>query len=221
MTINIFKFANVMNNSILSMVKTVGKNPHLLVLLLGLGLSSCLPEKEPEIKVGDELNGGIVSYVFRSNDIGFVEGESHGIIVAKTDLAVDSQWGCQGTGVGGTSIDVGQGKSNTEKVLAFHDNLPNYYSNPTQCHPQNDGTVAANLARELNINGETGWFVPSRGEMLTMYQNREAIGGFVEAEYWSSCESDGNRACVVSFITGQALSANKSDRKKVRVIKYF
>lgn len=201
--------------------KNSGNYLPIIILLMGLGLISCFPEQEPEIIVGEELNGGIVTHLFRSSEAGFVEGETHGLIVAKSDLAVKSQWGCQGSGVGGTSIDVGRGKSNTEAVLAFHDNLPNYYTNPTQCNPANDGTVAANLARELNIDGETGWFLPSRGEMLIMYQNRDIIGGFEEAEYWSSCESDGNKACVVSFITGQASSAAKSELKNVRVIKYF
>lgn len=192
----------------------------LIALWIGIGFSSCIDEA-PEVQIGEELDGGIVTYVFKSSDEGFVKGESHGIIVAKTDLVMESQWGCRGRGVGDTSTGVGFGKSNTEKVLEFHDNLDNYYANPTQCHPDNDGSVAANLARELNINGESGWFMPSRGEMAVLYENRELIGGFVEAEYWSSCESDGNRACVFSFITGAPTSAFKSDRKKVRVIKYF
>ena len=193
----------------------------MFLLFLGLGLSSCLPEDGPVVNIGEERNGGVVAYVFQSNDDGYKRGETHGIIVAKEDLPMLSQWGCRGTEVGGTSTGVGAGKNNTEIVLAFHDNLPNYYTNPTQCHPLNDGTVAGNLARQLNVNGETGWFVPSRQEAVILYQNREQIGGFVEEDYWSSCESGRDRACVVSFTTGQTLSADKNEVKRVRPIKYF
>lgn len=215
------KTNTIMKNYLSKSENSKGGYLSLLVLFLGLGLSSCLSEDGPVVNIGEERNGGIVTHIFGANDDGYKKGETHGIIVAKEDLLVESQWGCRGTEVGGTSTGVGAGKNNTEVVLAFHDNLPNYYTNPTQCHPLNDGTVAGNLARQLNVNGETGWFVPSRQEAVLLFQNRELIGGFVEEDYWSSCESGRDRACVVSFATGQTLSADKNEVKKVRPIKYF
>jgi hypothetical protein len=216
-----YKTNVIMNKYLSKLINSNGGYLPLFLLFLGLGLSSCLPEDGPVVNIGEERNGGVVAYVFQSNDDGYKRGETHGIIVAKEDLPMLSQWGCRGTEVGGTSTGVGAGKNNTEIVLAFHDNLPNYYTNPTQCHPLNDGTVAGNLARQLNVNGETGWFVPSRQEAVILYQNREQIGGFVEEDYWSSCESGRDRACVVSFTTGQTLSADKNEVKRVRPIKYF
>ncbi|MEX2564974.1 MAG: DUF1566 domain-containing protein, partial [Cyclobacteriaceae bacterium] len=185
--------------------------------------ASCteLEEKDPPPKIGEVHEGGVVTHLFTSSQPGYVKGEVHGIIVSEADLTLESQWGCRGTEVTGTSPAVGRGRSNTELVLAFHDNLPDYYNNPTQCHELNDGTVAVNFAREFNLNGYDDWFMPSQKEMKLLYDRREEIGGFVEEEYWSSCESNATNACVVSFVTGEILSAEKSETKKVRVIRYF
>ncbi|MCC5938209.1 MAG: DUF1566 domain-containing protein [Lunatimonas sp.] len=196
------------------------------VLLLGLVVigASCerIAEIELEIpEIGETKEGGSVGYILRSSDPGYVEGEVHGIIVSPEVEVFESQWGCFGTAVTGTSTGVGTGKTNTELVIAFHDNLPDYYNNPTQCSELNDGTVAAKLADLFNVNGYDDWYMPSREEMRILYENREAIGGFVEEEYWSSCESNATNACVFSFVTGAAMSAPKHQRKKVRLIRYF
>ncbi len=184
--------------------------------------TSCIDlEKDEPPKIGEEFEGGVVTHLFTSSNPGYVKGETHGIIVSKTDLPLQSQWGCRGTEIGNTSPAVGRGRTNTELVLAFHDNLPDYYNNPQQCHELNDGTVAANFAREYNLEGYDDWFMPSRSEMAILYEQREEIGGFVAEEYWSSCESDETSACVFSFIDGSISSAEKSETKKVRVIRYF
>lgn len=199
------------------------KKCHYLGLLgIILVLASCteIDEKNPP-KIGEVHEGGVVTHLFTSSQPGYVKGESHGIIVSQADLTLESQWGCRGTAIENTSPAIGRGRSNTENVLEFHDNLPDYYNNPTQCDELNDGTVAANFAREFNLNGYDDWFMPSQKEMALLYEQREEIGGFVEEEYWSSCESNANDACVVSFITGEILSADKSETKKVRVIRYF
>jgi hypothetical protein len=109
----------------------------------------------------------------------------------------------------------------TEKVLAFHDALPNFYTNPTQCHPENDGTVAARFTIDFSNGGFNDWFMPSLKEMDFLYQNRDKIGGFSTVEYWSSCESNAANACVMSFITGEQLSRPKSEVRRVRVIRFF
>jgi hypothetical protein len=123
--------------------------------------------------------------------------------------------------VTGTSVEVGAGRRNTELVLAFHDALPDFYNNPTQCHPENDGTVAARITINFENGGFNDWFMPSLEEMDYLYQNRDKIGGFSTVEYWSSCESNATNACVMSFITGEQLSRPKSELRRVRVIRFF
>ncbi|WP_194974033.1 hypothetical protein [Aquiflexum lacus] len=183
---------------------------------------SCIKEEDPKaVVIGEPFEGGVVGHIFEPGDPGFVDGETHGIIIAPVEQVFEAQWGCQGTEVTGTSTEVGFGRINTEKVLAFHDALPNFYTNPTQCHPDNDGTVAARLTIGFENGGFNDWFMPSLKEMDFLYQNRDKIGGFSTVEYWSSCESNAVNACVMSFITGEQLSRPKSELRRVRVIRFF
>ncbi|KEO72277.1 DUF1566 domain-containing protein [Anditalea andensis] len=194
------------------------------LFLLFCTLVSCKEEESPETSlpaVGTEMEGGILAYLFTPADAGYRTGEVHGIIVAIEDFPTDTQWGCRGSEVGGTSREIGNGRTNTSTVAAFHDNLPDYYNNPSQCHPTNDGTVAAKIAQDSEYNGYNDWFIPTRGEALILYSNREQIGGFSENDYWSSCESNRQDACAMSFVTGATFSADKSIRKKIRLIRYF
>ncbi|WP_373520637.1 hypothetical protein [Aquiflexum sp.] len=194
----------------------------LTLFCFSLVFSSCIKEEDPkEVIVGEPFQGGVVGHVFGPGDPGFVSGETHGIIIAPVEQVFEAQWGCQGSAVTGTSTQVGFGRSNTEKVLAFHDALPNFYTNPTQCHPDNDGTVAARLTINFENGGYKDWFMPSLEEMNFLYDNRDKIGGFSNVEYWSSCESNATNACVMSFITGEQLSMPKSQLRRVRVIRFF
>jgi len=200
------------------------KNYTLLILICCFGLLSCGEDETPEPNhppIGTEMEGGILAYVFTPADAGYVAGETHGIIVATEDLATNPQWGCRGTEIGNTFREIGSGKGNTTAVAAFHDNLPNYYTNPRQCHQSNDGSVAAKLAQEATIEGFSDWFIPTRGEALVLYENQAQLGGFSPEDYWSSCESNRQNACAMSFVTGATFSANKNEHKKIRLIRYF
>lgn len=187
-----------------------------------LFLSGCIKEEDPaEVAIGEPFQGGVVGHIFQPGEEGFVDGETHGIIIAPVEQVFESQWGCQGTSVTGTSTEVGAGRKNTELVLAFHEALPDFYNNPTQCHPDNDGTVAARFTIDFENGGFNDWFMPSLKEMDYLYKNRDRIGGFSTVEYWSSCESNATNACVMSFITGEQLSRPKSEVRRVRVIRFF
>jgi hypothetical protein len=194
------------------------------ILALHLTLTGCVKEEpaQLEIAVGEVYEGGIVAHIFQPGEPFYVLGETHGIIVAPTDQVFESQWGCQGNRVTGTSSELGRGRENTKKVVEWHDALPDYYNNPTQCHPANDGTVAAKLAIEFRAaTGQQDWFMPSLDEMNYLYDNRDKIGGFSVEEYWSSCETNATAACVMSFVTGEQTSRNKSEYHRVRLIRFF
>lgn len=194
----------------------------LMLLLSAVIFLSCVKEEDPkEVTIGEPFGGGVVAHIFEPGEEGFVSGETHGIVIAPVDLVFEAQWGCQGMSVEGTSTKVGFGRKNTELVLAFHDNLPNYYTNPTQCHPSNDGSVAAKFTIDFAKDGFNDWFMPSLDEMNYLYKNRDKIGGFSTIEYWSSCETNATNACVMSFITGELLSRPKSEVRRVRVIRFF
>jgi hypothetical protein len=192
------------------------------VIMTAFFFSGCVKESDPEVPaIGDIREGGIVSHIFQPGEEGYVEGRVTGIITAPLDVVFESQWGCQGTAVGGTSTAVGRGRINTERVLAFHNSLPDFFNNPTQCHPNNNGSVGARVALEFSSGGFDDWFMPSQQEMGYLFRNKDVIGGFTEAEYWSSCESNAQAACAMSFITGEFLSRDKSEFRRVRVIRFF
>ena len=44
------------------------------------------------LKVGDNHAGGIIAYIYRKNDHGYVAGETHGLIAGKNDLGEGSTW---------------------------------------------------------------------------------------------------------------------------------
>jgi hypothetical protein len=65
---------------------------------------------------------------------------------------------------------------------------------------------AANLADAYTatVNGVVygDWFLPSKGELNQMYNNKEAIGGFTTDYYWSSSELVADDAWVQYFNDG-------------------
>lgn len=84
-----------------------------------------------------------------------------------------------------------------------------------------DAGTAARISYDLSLNGYTDWFLPSRDELLKLYDNRAAIGGFSATEYWSSSEATATNAYVVNFSTGANSGIPKTSNKSVRPIRYF
>ncbi len=61
---------------------------------------------------------------------------------------------------------------------------------------------AAKLCGELNGGGQTDWYLPAKYELNCWMQNKDAIGGFSAAAYWSSTEVDANGAWGQGFTSG-------------------
>ena len=51
-------------------------------------------------------------------------------------------------------------------------------------------------------NGYDDWYLPSKDELNKLYLNKDAIGGFVNATYWSSTQSSSTLAWFQIFSTG-------------------
>lgn len=76
--------------------------------------------------------------------------------------------------------------------------------------------------REYRSGGFSDWRLPSKEELTRLYENRIAIGGFVERYYyWSSTESDKNDAWDQSFRTGAHNLGYKLDNNFVRPVRSF
>lgn len=182
----------------------------------------------PAIGVGEAYQDGIIVYFFQEDDARYVEGEVHGILAAPMD-AGESQWGGRCGRIGELSADLGAGKENTRRILAFHEALDNFSGNPEQCHEENDGTIAAELAAAFQHGGHQDWFLPSEDELSILYRNLHdhGIGDFVGARYWSSSEvPSGHRfresfAANIDFTNGGGWTSGKEQTKRVRPVRYF
>ena len=69
-----------------------------------------------------------------------------------------------------------------------------------------------------------GWRLPTRLELLIMYDNKDEIGGFADYLYWSSSEGDNYGAWWQSFYNGSQGTSDKVNGngsvRAVRTIKY-
>lgn len=118
---------------------------------------------------GLAYEGGLIFFI-NNNDPGNCSG-----LVAAPDDQASAAWGCNFifSGAGGTAV--GAGATNTAAILA-------------NCS-END--IAARKASQYMGAGYTDWFLPSRGELNSMYNNLKllGLGNFNNAPYWSSTSS--------------------------------
>jgi hypothetical protein len=114
-----------------------------------------------QVVVGEFYQGGVVFYILQSDDLGYVVGETHGLIAAIEDQSDGIRWsdGLGITGASGTAV--GTGSVNTDAIIN------NYTLTGTD--------FAAGLARAYNGGGYTDWFLPSVEELNKMIINRSAI----------------------------------------------
>tara|TARA_R110001632_G_scaffold24379_1_gene68093 strand:- start:156 stop:944 length:789 start_codon:yes stop_codon:yes gene_type:complete len=172
----------------------------------------------PTYNIGDVVNGGVVFYIFESDEPGFVSGEIHGLVAAFSDVATSVEWGCNGTDLpnvpnvpynggnpSGLGAEIGDGVSNTNAILNDCPTAP-----------------AALAARSLGAQ----WFLPSAKELNQMYINKttlEGVSGFTafNGSYWSSTENGNYSAWRQSFFNGYQGNFNKYGTSDVRAVRAF
>ena len=158
-----------------------------------------------EIQIGEFYQGGIVAHIFTPGQAGYIEGETHGIIAAPFDQSSSKKWNCVNINITALSTAIGQGGYNTNRIM-------------NRCASNGP----AGLCFNLNLNGYSDWVCPSPGELGVLYTNRNLIGGFANANYWSSyCGSNYTVAVFFSFASGSSSGGQRTGNCRVRAIRYF
>ena len=173
-----------------------------------------------DVSIGDTFQGGIIFYILKENDNGYVSGEVHGLIAAPEDqttnaeaewgIAGMAEWGCYETKISGAEgTAIGTGAQNTLDILAG-------------C---SEDMIAAKLCAnyEITIDGITydDWFLPSRMELNLLYVNRETVGDFAKSAYYSSSQDNDISAWYHNFIDGIQGKVLKNIKRSVRAIRSF
>ena len=185
---------------------------------IGTSLASAVSNSVviPQPQLGDFYGGGVVFHLFVDGEIGYVAGETHGLIAAVQDQRSGIRW-YRGEYVttGATGIVVGTGSANTDAIIAVQGGAFTYY--------------AAGFARAYTGGGYTDWFLPSKDALSKMWLMRTDInttasanGGsnFSTGYYWSSTEFDSNGAWVMTNLDFQIVSS-KNYTYDVRAVRAF
>ena len=144
-----------------------------------------------ELKLGDYYQGGIICYIYKEKDSLYIPWEQHGLIISKEDLGY-AQWGMHGRPISdSTGLKVGQGKTNTEKIVKqFRSGASTYFA-PSLTATSHVNPCAALLCEDYISDGYDDWFLPSRDEWYKLYLEFEflpALGINPLVDYWTSSE---------------------------------
>lgn len=181
------------------------------LLLIILSVQACGKKDEQAIvkplAVGDDYEGGIIAYLFKSGDSGYIEGQTHGIVVSRHDQSTGMIWGCWSTSISGADFtELGKGDENTSDIIVGCTSID----------------IAARLCSNYESKTYSDWFLPSKDELNKLYLNKTLIQDLDNTnQYWSSSESDNNEAMAQDFLNGRQYSQGKLSSLHVRAIRNF
>jgi len=156
--------------------------------------------------IGHDYLGGKIGYILQPGDPGYIAGQYHGLISAVSDQSTGAAWGCYGTNItGAEGIVLGTGNQNTIDIV-------------TEC---STGGIAARICDDLELEGYSDWYLPSKDELNMLYLNKVAIGGFENSYYWSSSEIDSYGAWRQLFTNGGQANFLKNYPYYVRAVRAF
>ncbi|MDD7885652.1 DUF1566 domain-containing protein [Flavivirga sp. 57AJ16] len=181
----------------------------LIAFLVLLTINTFAQSKNiPKYTIGQNVPalGGIIFYLDSTGQ--------HGLVCAPEDQSTGSQWH-YGAFTNTKSYDsiVGSGKANTAKIIVSQGVKP----------------YAAELCYNLNLNGFTDWYLPSKKELSLMFSNigrgakppNKEVGNFASDFYWSSTELDLNFAWAQYFLEGNIFTDLKNHECRVRAVRSF
>jgi len=170
--------------------------------------------------VGDYYQGGVIFYLFKSGDFGYIDGETHGLIVAIENQHSGSVRWHNGSNIitGATDNSIGGGQSNTKKIIEI----------------QGAGIYAASVCDTYSViwGGITynDWYLPTWVELDLVYTMRATINATASAYggsdlilgyHWDSWEHSIDRAMSKNFNSGKRNTNTKDFSLLVRAIRIF
>jgi hypothetical protein len=158
------------------------------------------PTPPPVLIVGQQYCGGIIFYIDNT--------KKHGLILAQLNQPITATWNIGPQVITyATATAIGWGRENTTAII----------------NAQGQGTYAASICYNLEINGYDDWFLPSKEELNLLYQQKAAgkITTLSESFYWTSTETSQLGAWSQSFTNGANSGTDKSGSNGVCPIRSF
>jgi hypothetical protein len=155
--------------------------------------------------IGESYGGGIVYYVY--------DNGQHGLIAAIVDQN-GVGWGNGTYRYTGTTGDgLNAGAMNTAVIVAAQmaDNQGGAFA----------ALMCANYSVTMGGNTYGDWYLPSKYELNLLYLKKNLVGGFANADYWSSSEYDLYYAWIQDFSLGVQSFDVKLRNIFVRAIRSF
>jgi hypothetical protein len=156
----------------------------------------------PKYKVGDSISCGYIFYVDKATDSTH-PCSTHYLICAYKDQSNNVTWynNLHTYTVTNATTDKLFDQGNAIKIDTF--------------------SLAANTCSKYTTDSCTGWYLPSKTELGSIYINLAAknIGGFANEGYWSSVEgSKRHSAWIIDFFNGREIQNDKSNKYHVRAV---
>lgn len=170
------------------------KNYSIGLLAFFLILMSCSKDKVNNgLELYQEYQGGILFYFLQEGDLGYIPGETHGLIASFEDLSTsegefEAPWGCCPDEYpfddcidipGAENEAIGMGLQNTRAILEA-------------CQEEN---IVARLCDEYSTTYKdvvyNDWYLPSYGEIIKMNRPKDYILDHSEY-YWTSSQDASN-----------------------------
>ncbi|MNK47611.1 hypothetical protein D3C87_664230 [compost metagenome] len=179
--------------------------------------------KRGKMNIGDKFGGGVIFHVFEDGQTALVAALEDQVSLPGIDWGdfVITHGEEGDVTVGGYTIytdaketAIGKGRQNTDNIVeAIADVM--------------DKASCARLCKELNLNGFNDWYLPSRDELVLMYDRRSFITGFsTSLSYYTSSNLVPNQnvpnyyeVYSVAFWNGSISHASSSNKRLVRAIR--